>query len=314
MRNIVIVLLLITINIIHAQDVQNIQVIQGNYLDQTLPGDTPLVFAPGIVSDNFQQHGAPSFSPDGNEILWQTNQQTGKDNDEWITSSMTMRRNEGIWGPPAISPYSFMPFFSPDGKRIYFQPEGKNDISYVEKNGSGWSEPKSINLVSQYPELKQAFYPSVAQNGTLYFMASAIGQWNNVGIYRVELKNGEYTKPELLPKNINVPGNSRNWAPFIAPDESYLIFCSTRGLSQYDQGDLFICFRQPDSTWTEPENMGAPINTNQMERFSYVSPDGKFLFFTRDVPPDYLEDVFWVSSSIIEKLKRKAIQEKRLKQ
>jgi Tol biopolymer transport system component len=99
----------------------------------------------------------------------------------------------------------------------------------------------------------------------------------------------------------------RNWAPFIAPDESYLIFCSTRGLPDYDEGDLFISFRQPGGSWTDPVTMGEPINTNQMERFSALSPDGKYLFFTRWTP-DYDEDVYWVSASIIDKLKAKAIK------
>lgn len=35
--------------------------LRGDYLGQTPPGDIPIVFAPGIVSDNYQQHGIPSF-------------------------------------------------------------------------------------------------------------------------------------------------------------------------------------------------------------------------------------------------------------
>jgi hypothetical protein len=52
--------------------------------------------------------------------------------------------------------------------------------------------------------------------------------------------------------------------------------------------------------------MGKPINTSQMERFSALSPDGKYLFFTRDVLPDYYEDVFWVSAHIIDKLREES--------
>jgi hypothetical protein len=59
--------------------------------------------------------------------------------------------------------------------------------------------------------------------------------------------------------------------------------------------------------------MGEPINTNQLERFPAVSPDGMYLFFTRD-SQEYDEDVYWVSSRIIDKLKAKAILEHRVKQ
>ena len=42
----------------------------GNYLGQTPPGDTPVVFAPGIVSTPIIEHSAPTFSRDGKEIYW----------------------------------------------------------------------------------------------------------------------------------------------------------------------------------------------------------------------------------------------------
>lgn len=276
----------------------------GDYLGQNPPGDTPVVFAPGIVSDKYQQHGAPSFSPDGKEVFWQTNQELKNDKGEWLTSSMIIHRVGDRWTTPEVSPYSSMPFFSTDGKRIYFT-DSVNGISFVEKQGNLWGEPKKLGLVTRFPELKNAFFPSLTSNGTIYFMGYADGLWNNLGIYRAELINGEYSKPELLPSSINAPGGMRNWAPFIAPDESYLIFCSTRGLSKYDQGDLFVSFRKTDGSWMDPINMGEPINTSQMERFSSLSPDGKYLFFTRDVLPDYYEDVFWVSAKIIDRLKEK---------
>jgi Tol biopolymer transport system component len=301
-------LLLISYSIIYAQE---FPILKGDYLGQTPPGDTPVVFARGIISDNYQQHGVPSFSPDGNVVFWQTNWRPASDTGKWLTFSMTMRRTGDKWTAPEASPYSSMPFFSPNGQRIYFD-DKENGLSFVEKQGNNWSEPKSLGLVARFPELKNAFYPSIASNGTIYFMGYDEGQWNNFGIYRAELINGEYAKPELLPPSINAPGGMRNWAPFISPDESYLIFCSTRGLSKYDEGDLFVSFRQSDGSWTDPVTLGAPINTNQMERFSTLSPDGKYLFFTRDTP-GYDEDVYWVSARIIEKLKTKAIQELRHK-
>jgi hypothetical protein len=310
-KRLLIIVLILTANFSFGQQFTDFY---GDYFGQNPPGDTPVVFARGIVSDQYQQHSIPSFSPDGKQVFWQTNQRPANENDKWPTFSMTMRRNGDKWTKPEVTPYSSMPFFSPDGKRIYFA-DKENGLSFVEKKGYDWSEPKSVGLVARFPELKIAFFPSIARNGTIYFMghASGMGFWQDFGIYRAEFVNGDYTKPELLPPSINTPGGMRNWAPFIAPDESYLIFCSTRGLPDYDQGDLFVSFRQPDGSWTDPVSMGAQINTNQMERFSAVSPDGHYLFFTRDTP-GYDEDVYWMSAGIIERLKSKAIQEKRLKQ
>jgi len=280
--------------------------IKGDYLGQTPPGDTPVVFARGIVSSVYQEHGTPAFSSDGNEIFWQTNRVDNENN--WLISVMTMRRSQDRWTAPEITPFSSGPVFSPDGNRLYFGSKEKGDDPYfVEKQDNSWSEPKYIGFITRFPELQRAAQLSVTSNGTLYFISYAGGKelWQDFGIYRMVFINGEYAKPELLPANINFPGGIRNWAPFIAPDESYLIFCSTRGLPASDQGDLFVCFRQPDGSWTDPVTLGSPINTDQMERFSAVSPDGKYLFFTRDTP-GYDEDVYWVSAKIIDRLREKS--------
>ncbi len=297
---------------IQAQHAQTFTDLKGDYLGQRPPGESPLVFARGIVSTDDREHWAPRFSPDGNEVFWWSIRQ---DSDEkWLDFHKTMRRVGGQWTAPEKSPFDDAPIYSSDGKRLYFasKKEG-DDLTFVEKQGNGWSKPKSVGLVTRFPEVRFAYFPSIARNGTLYFMGYHEGARINLGIYRAELLKGEYAKPELLPPAINTPGDSiLNWTPYIAPDESYLIFCSRRITPADDFGDLYVCFRQPDGSWTDPVSLGAPINTKELERFPCVSPDGKYLFFTRDTP-GHDEDVYWVSSAIIGKLKAKAIQEKRLK-
>ncbi len=284
-----------------------------DYLGQTPPGDEPVIFARGIISDNYQQHGVPAFSPDGNEVFWQTNKLDSSNN--WLISVMTMRLVGNKWTTPDISPHSSGPVFSPDGNRLYVGSKGEGaDPYFVKKQSDGWSAPESLGLVTRFPELKFAYNLSITKNGTLYFLGYApadSGLWNNYAIYRTELINGEYAKPELLPPSINASGGILNWTPFIAPDESYLLFCSRRVTPKDDYGDLYVCFRKPDGSWTDRISLGEPINSNGQERFPSVSPDGKYLFFTRWTP-DYDEDVFWVSAQIIGTLKAKSIQKQLL--
>jgi len=291
---------------IQAQTVKEFPVLKGAYIGQTPPGKTPMVFAPGIIStDSTIEHGSPTFSPFGDEVLWQANSL-----DQERIYCMSMRRVGDKWTAPEILLYGYGPVFSPDGKRLYFNSIKEGDDPYfLEKQGKNRSEAKSLNLIARFPELKYAFNISVTHDGTLYFLANAagLGSKNNFGIYRAQLINGVYAKPELLPSAINTPGGFLNWTPFIAPDESYLLFSSNRRSPGTDQGDIFVCFRQPDGSWTETVSLGATINSSQQERFPAVSPDGKYLFFTRWVTDDN-EDVFWVSAGIIEKLKAKVIK------
>jgi Tol biopolymer transport system component len=301
--------------LIQAQVTQDFTELRGDYLGQPLPGNTPEVFAPGIVStDTTIEHGAPTFSPDGNEVFWQSNyRQNGK---ETQIFGMTMKRVSNTWSAPKISPYNSGQVFSPDGKRLYYLPFGeengeKNGPYYVEKKEGNWGKPVCMDLLNQFPEIKYAYNYSVTSDGTFYFLghAEGLGAMNDFGIYRMEENNGVYSKPELLPMSINVGEGLISWTPFIAPDESYLLFSSNRLSPDKDFGDIYVCFHKSDGSWTEAINLGTSINSGKQERFPSVSPDGQYLFFTRWIARGN-EDVMWVSAKIIDDLKMKHINNK----
>jgi len=224
-----------------------------------------------------------------------------------------MRRNGDTWSTPSISQYNSGPVFSPDGKRLYFLPFGetngeKKGPHYVEKRDGSWSKPVCMDLLTRFPEIKHAYNYSVTLDGTFYFLGHAedLGSMNDFGIYKINLNNGEYTKPELLPAEINVGKGLLTWTPYIAPDESYLLFSSNRLNPDKDFGDIYICFRKSDGSWAEAINLGERINSEKQERFPTISPDGKYLFFTRWVAPGN-EDVLWVSAEIIQKLQKQEL-------
>ena len=80
---------------------------------------------------------------------------------------------------------------------------------------------------------------------------------------------------------------------FIAPDESYMIFCAVRP-DGFGRGDLYISFNDGGGNWTEAKNMGDLINSNGHELCPFVSPDGQYFFYTSN------QDIYWVSTSIID--------------
>jgi hypothetical protein len=300
-----------------APDAREFTGLYGDYLGQTPPGDTPVVFAPGIVSTIYMEHSALAFSPDGNEVFWRA-AKGFISNPDLLILPKAMKRIGDRWTVPMDSPYGGSPFFSPDGKRLYFShllPNNKYDGPYfVEKQGKNWSEPQNIGLVARFPELKTVGTPSITRDGTLYFAGDTVGMGmlKDLVLYRVKLINGEYTKLELLPPSINLP-NTWNYSPFIAPDESYLLFSSNRPGSLDKYGDLYISFHDiNEDTWSKPVNLGGPINTRGQDSSPGVSPDGKYLFFTGPVAGRQA-DVFWVSAGIIEKLKAKVAKKQHFK-
>jgi ankyrin repeat protein len=288
----------------------------GDYLGQIPPGDTAVVFAQGIVSTDLLEHSPAVFSPNGNELFWWGYHPPDSLNREWVRWGLTMKRINNRWTVPEECDLFYGdPFFSKGGKRLYFSSEGvqtakkgisenswtryyNSDIMYVEKQGEFWGEPQSISPVinTDNKECTATF----TNEGTVYFLSYLDGVEQECGIFRSRLENGEYLPPEALPTCIN--STSQDWTPFIAPDESYLIFSSNRK-GGFGMGDLYISFHDAEKdTWSEPVNMGKGTNSTSQERLPGVSPDGKYLFFTRWLGKNN-HDIYWVSTNIIQKLK-----------
>lgn len=118
-------------------------------------------------------------------------------------------------------------------------------------------------------------------------------------IYRIRFLAGRYLPPEKL-ETISSP--LPDHSPFIAPDESYLIWSSFRG--GYGLSDLFISHRRSDGRWSEPRNLGPRINSEAKDEYPYVSPDGRFLFFNSNRistlnttrVPDGPGNIYWVEA------------------
>jgi hypothetical protein len=111
--------------------------------------------------------------------------------------------------------------------------------------------------------------------------------------------DGRYAPPRRLIGGVNSPNVADH--SFIVPDESYILFDSTRPGGQGGEGDLYVCFRRPDGSWSEAVNLGDAVNTNGITFCPSVSPDGQYIFYTANL------DVYWVSAQILEPLRTKAL-------
>lgn len=313
--------------------VSSIQIIgqDMNGIIDDYPSDSAIIFAPDIISTQFHEHSFPAISPGGDLILWNSgflNNYTYS----FPFRILYVQKQNGSWTNPAYFHSDFFfetscASFSPNGRKIFFcgdtakNKENRNaDIWYSEKVNKKWSAPKQVSGKVNTP--KRESQVSVTSDGTLYFLGFLEGVKNNYGIYRSRLKDGMYQEPEALPSIIN--SELLDWTPFISPDESYLLFSSYRE-GGYGSGDIWISFRDEEDNWSVPVNLGPKVNGIYNERFPYVSPDGKYLFFLTDrVSPDLQSeenmtyrkaldyfsgpgngqcDIYWISVEVLEKLK-----------
>jgi len=279
----------------------------GDYLGQTPPGDIPVIFASGIISKGTMAHSAAIFSSDGNEVYW-SSRENSSGNSKLSTWVMTRINNR--WTKPAVfaplgdSITCFDPFLSIDGKRLYFATDykGSPSIWYVDKQDKEWGKAQRLSPIINNSVSGQC-QATFTKNGTAYYIDYKIidNKWT-CDILRSKFAKGKYLRPDTLPQCINSI-SSEDWTPYIARDDSYLIFASKR---KDPNCDLYISFHDTiKDTWSEPINMGEPINTWTQETFPTVSPDGKYLFFTRWTNDENDMDIYWVSAKIIDRLREK---------
>jgi hypothetical protein len=121
------------------------------------------------------------------------------------------------------------------------------------------------------------FYPSVSDNGNLYFTRDNPDLKTKDDIYMSEFRNNTYETPKKLSLSINSEGYEYN--AFIAPDESYLIFGSYNRKDGFGSGDLYISFLM-EKGWTLAENLGDTINSNKMDYCPFVDTKTNSIYFT----------------------------------
>ncbi len=268
--------------------------LENRYFGQKLPGLIPEVFAPNILSPEGSFEGG-RFSQDMREFYF-----TRKNGKYKERTFFVIRYENNSWGQESETDIKW-PKFSEDGNTMYV---GKQ---YRERTDSGWSE-----LKSQGEFLKdQAHGMSISYNGTYYFAVyKKEDKGINGAIHYSRLINGEHESPVRMSAEINTGNYIAH--PFIAPDESYLIW-DVRREDGHGLADLYISFKQKDKDdWSSAVNMGSTINTELQESAPMVSQDGKYFFFTRgewkvkeDGNRNYVGKKYWVDAEVIENLRPK---------
>jgi Tol biopolymer transport system component len=230
------------------------------------------------------------------------------------------RRGKGIliteledhgWTAPRQAPFAMEGhdgdfIIAPDGRTIFFasgrpvsqggEPLKDHNIWRTERTTSGWTKPELLGSAVNTDAHES--YPSLSNAWTLYYFGRGAGGLGQSDIYRAELVDGKYEQIHNLGGMINTEHHEVD--PFIAPDESYLIFASDRP-GGYGSDDFYISFRGPDGKWMPPMNMGDTINSPHTEYIVNVTPDGKYLFFTSDKSGN--RDIYWVDAKILDELR-----------
>ncbi|MBU0476303.1 MAG: T9SS type A sorting domain-containing protein [Bacteroidetes bacterium] len=264
------------------------------YLGQTPPGNIPVRLVPDSLAANseWQYHGTPTFSPDGNEMYYAIYRFNPGRIEIWFTECIN-----GVWITPKKAPFSNddygnnNPYFSSNKDTLYFlssRPSGP--IFKVTRTNGTWSSPLSLNI--RIPSgYSTGWQFSIADNGNIYAELSKNGQediyvWRFVsGLYRSAEKLSTICSPEL------------DFTPFIDPAERFIIFASRR-LGGLGNTDIYISKKNSDGTWETPINLGAIINSGYVIS-PIISRDGKYFFFEAWMPDAAGGNPYWVDANVV---------------
>jgi outer membrane protein OmpA-like peptidoglycan-associated protein len=238
---------------------------------------------------------SPSVTPDGKSLYFtsrrpSTNKKMYVETKDFGDDIFYSSLGTSGWGKPLALPPPVNSkddegavSISADGQTVFYslcrRPDGMGDcdIYYSELNGTSWSAPKNLGRAFNSPAWDAQ--PSISPDGlTMYFSSRRFGSIDGSEDIWVAYKNtdGSWGKPVNLGPTINTGGSERS--PFIANDGKTLYF-SSNGRPGFGGHDLFMTRKQDDGTWTEPVNLGSPINSAGDDEFLTIPARGDKIYY-----------------------------------
>ncbi|MCJ7449563.1 MAG: OmpA family protein [Bacteroidales bacterium] len=167
---------------------------------------------------------------------------------------------------------------------------GSCDLYFSSFSDGRWSEPVNLG-----PPVNTPFWestPSVSADGTLlFFSSSRPGGFGGKDLYySIITRKGSWSKPVNLGSVINTGGDEMS--PFIHFDGKTLYF-SSDGRTGMGGFDIYLTRMKEDSTWTDPQNLGYPINTYSDDMGLVIESGGQKAYFSSIRDKNYGKDIFY---------------------
>lgn len=231
---------------------------------------------------------APVLTADENEIVFTTRRRDGnlnenvfEDNKPWEDifyakkNGNTWSRAQNIGMPVTTVFHESSVAFSKDGNTLFiYRDEGKGDIFFSERKGDKWTDPELLPGIinSSYPENSVSI---TEDEKTLFFASDRPGGLGGLDIYVcTKDAKGEWSKVKNLGPSVNTEYDEEG--PFISADGKTLYF-SSRGWKGMGGHDIFksTLLNAERGEWSNPENMGYPVNTPDDDVYFVGTKDGK---------------------------------------
>jgi tetratricopeptide (TPR) repeat protein len=261
------------------------------YFGQKPPEMSAEIFAPGIVSVDGRYEYGVSFSPDLEEIYF-TGKRKGESESVYFSKLIGKK-----WTTPEKANLTkgekraeMEAFVNLSGEKIYFTAYDSRDVKIwcASRSGNWWDN--AIELDSPIND-DIVFYSNEAKNGDLYYKNVSKDK-----LYYAPGKNGKF--PETFEVGIEYGSHG-----FVSPSQDFILIDAKKENDKTKDKDIHVCFKKKNGAWTKPINLGSEVNSDFNETCPSITPDGKYIFFSRYNEEGGLPNIYWASAKIIEKLR-----------
>jgi outer membrane protein OmpA-like peptidoglycan-associated protein len=188
------------------------------------------------------------------------------------------------------------PLISPDGMHLYINRVGHpGNVGAIDKADIWVSD---LMPDSTWGPLKNLGAPL---NNKGYNFIQAVSADNSFilvgGVYSSDLqsmsdgysiaaktKTGWAPPKKLTIKNYS---NTNEYASATLSADGKVLVLSAEREDSNGESDLYVSFKNPDNSWSEPKNLGSTVNTYAQDYTPFLAPDGFTLYFASFGHPGY---------------------------
>ncbi len=241
---------------------------------------------------------SPLLSPDGNTMYFTSRRPLGrnprqdrvdhkyfeniyyslKSDDSWMVAQplegrINTRTHEATAG------------ISPEGETLYiYRGDKGGDLFFSRKDNDSWAKARRLPRTITSRGNQETSIAFTSDGRRVFFISDRPGGYGGKDIWTAILdQRGRWTEPTNLGSTVNTPYDEESL--YLAPDDVTLYF-SSQGHNTMGGFDIFKT-QYRNGRWTQPENLGHPINTPGDDLFFVLAPDGKTAFYSTMKPEGY---------------------------
>lgn len=183
------------------------------------------------------------------------------------TIFVTKRDEKGVWSNPKVVPRradendahdATIQIFDNNQKMLMYSDAGHGNIYIAEKDSLGnWGKSDGLDMINSSKIEDDA---TISQDGNfIIFSRESTGLRYDMNLYYTEKdKDGNWSEPLEFGSNINTDHEEES--PYLTPDGQTLYFASN-GPKSMGGYDIFKVNKTANGSWSDPINLGYPINS-----------------------------------------------------